>query len=100
MDTDADADADAGVALVRQENLSEPGLWYGELVGTGSNGTKTFRGNRGDRRRMYHPRNGRCISHNTVEVALSCSTVIMGRPPHRSLGIGTHNNILYDLVVL
>jgi len=57
---------------VRHENLSEPGRWYGEVGGTGMRGTKTFGGNRGDRSRMYHPRKGRCISHSTVEFALSC----------------------------
>lgn len=58
--------------LVRHENLSEPGRWYGELGGTGIRGTKTFGGKRGDRSRMYHPHKGRCISHSTAEFALSC----------------------------
>lgn len=58
---------------------------------------KTFRGKRGDRKRMYHPRSGRCISHNTVEFALSCN--------HGSnngvcgLAIGTHDDMLYNLIV-
>jgi len=65
--------AGAVETLVRQENLSEPGAW-GELGGTGTRGMKTFGGKRGDRRRMYHPRKGRCISHSTVEFALSCNS--------------------------
>lgn len=50
---------DAGTTFVRHENLSEPGRWYGELGVTGTSGIKTFCGKRGDRKRMYHPRNGR-----------------------------------------
>ena len=46
---------------------------------------------------MYHPRNGRCISHNTAEFALSCNhglnNGICG------LAIGTHNDMLYNLIV-
>jgi hypothetical protein len=63
--------ADGDATLVRHENLSEAGEWYGELGGTGRRGTKTPRGKLGARRRIYHPRKGRCISHSTFDVALS-----------------------------
>lgn len=51
--------ADTDATLVRHENLSALGEWYGELVGTGTSDTKTPRGKLGARRRIYHPRNGR-----------------------------------------
>ena len=88
---------DAGETLVRQENLSEPGLGYAELGGTGTRGMKTFGGKRGERRRMYHPRKGRCISHNRVEFALSCNDD--GQQRRCGIAVGTHNNMLYDLVI-
>jgi len=66
------ADTGGGDAtLVRHENFSELGEWYGELGGTGTRDTKTPRGKLGARKRIYHPRKGRCISHNTFDVALS-----------------------------
>ena len=34
--------ADVVETLVRKENLSEPGVWWGELGGTGTKGMKTF----------------------------------------------------------
>ena len=73
-DEEGDRLADAGVGgatLVRQENLRAAGEWYGELGGTGRRGTKTPRGKLGALRRIYQPRKGRCISHNTFDVALS-----------------------------
>ena len=62
-----------GVGMfVRVLNVMAASVCSTELADTGVSGMNTPGGKVGDRRRMYHPRIGRCIDHSTVLVALCC----------------------------
>ncbi len=59
--------------LVRVLNVMAASVCSTELADTGVSGMNTPGGKVGERRRMYHPRIGRCIDHSTVLVALCCA---------------------------
>ena len=92
-----------GVGMfVRVLNVMAASVCSTELADTGVSGMKTPGGKVGERRRMYHPRIGRCIDHSTVLVALCCARFSMWHEHtlHELYSFETtYHNIFYDLIV-
>lgn len=90
----------AAAMFVRVVNDNAASTCNGDVDGTGVNGMKTPGGNPGDRRRMYQPRNGRCIVHRMVFVELC---YILNLEPIFSkiyIRTRTYDEVLHDFFVV
>lgn len=83
---------DTVMIFARQVKYKAASLKSGEERGTGRNGINTPGGKAGERIRMYHPRFGRCIDQQIVElwlcyvnvrmeceISVACDTRLHGR---------------------